>query len=54
LKNNNINSVTVAFMEVPCCGGIVRAAETALQMSGKNIPFSKIRIGINGEADKIQ
>lgn len=54
IKNNNINSITVAFMEVPCCSGIVRAAEAALQASGKNIPLSKIRITINGEADKIQ
>jgi ferredoxin len=53
LQNNNINSVTVAFMEVPCCGGIVRAAEAALAMSGKNIPLHKVRIGINGEADRV-
>lgn len=53
IKNNNINSVTVVFMEVPCCGGIVRAAEAALQMSGKDIPLHKVRISINGEADKI-
>lgn len=53
LSNNNINSVTVAFMEVPCCGGIVMAAERALQMSGKNIPLHKIRITINGEAQKL-
>jgi NAD-dependent dihydropyrimidine dehydrogenase PreA subunit len=53
VKNNSINSVTVAFMEVPCCGGIVMAAERAIQMSGKNIPLSKIRISINGDAQKI-
>jgi NAD-dependent dihydropyrimidine dehydrogenase PreA subunit len=53
LKNNSINSVTVAFMEVPCCGGIVMAAERAVEMSGKNIPLSKIRIKINGEADEL-
>lgn len=53
VKNNNINSVTVAFMEVPCCGGIVMAAERAIQSSGKNIPLSKLRISINGEAEKI-
>ena len=53
MKNNNINSVTVAFMEVPCCGGIVMAAERAVEMSGKNIPLSKIRIKINGEADEL-
>lgn len=54
LKNNDINSITVAFMEVPCCGGIVMAAERAIQMSGKNIPLSKIRISINGDAQKIR
>jgi hypothetical protein len=53
LSNNNINSITVAFMEVPCCGGIVMAAERALQMSGKDIPLHKIRITINGEAQKL-
>lgn len=53
LKNNNINSVTVTFMEVPCCGGIVMAAERAIQMSGKDIPLSKIRVKINGEAEKL-
>lgn len=53
LANNNIKSVTVAFMEVPCCGGIVRAAEQALAESGKNITFTKVRIGINGDAQKV-
>jgi len=53
INNNNINSVTVAFMEVPCCNGIVMAAERAVQMSGKSIPLDKIRISINGEADKV-
>ena len=53
IKNNNIKSVTVAFMEVPCCGGIVRDAETALEMSGKNIPLYGVRVGINGEATRL-
>lgn len=53
IKTNNINSVTVAFMEVPCCGGILRAAEQALADSGKSIPLYKVRIGINGEAQKL-
>lgn len=53
ITSNSIKSVTVAFMEVPCCGGIVRATEEALEVSGKNIPLSKIRININGEADRI-
>lgn len=53
VKNNSIKSVTVAFMEVPCCGGIVRAAETAVQRSGKDIPLYGVRVGINGEATKL-
>ncbi len=53
IRFNNINSITVAFMEVPCCGGIVRAAEQALAESGKPIPLHKVRIGINGDASKL-
>lgn len=52
IENNNIKSVTVAHMEVPCCSGIVRAVELALQSSGKDIPVTRVRIGINGEADR--
>lgn len=47
--NNNINSITVAYMEVPCCGGIVSAVERALQAAGKDVPVNKIKIGIDGE-----
>lgn len=53
IKTNNINSITVAFMEVPCCGGIVRAAEQALADSGKDLPLHKVKISINGEAQKL-
>lgn len=53
VKSNDIKSVTVAFMEVPCCGGIVRAAEQAIADSGKNLPLHKIKISINGEAQKL-
>jgi len=49
-ENNSIKSITVAHMEVPCCSGIVRAVEIALQQSGKAISVNKVRIGINGEA----
>jgi NAD-dependent dihydropyrimidine dehydrogenase PreA subunit len=53
VKTNNIKSVTVAFMEVPCCGGIVRAAEQAIADSGKNLPLRKVKISINGEAQEL-
>ncbi len=48
-KTNSIKSVTVPYMEVPCCFGLVKATEDALQASGKNIPFKKVKIGIRGK-----
>lgn len=39
IKNNNIKSVTVVRMEVPCCGGIVNAVVEALRNSNKIIPW---------------
>jgi ferredoxin len=49
LKNNTIYSLTVATMEVPCCSGLVRIVERAVEMSGANINIKKIVIGIDGE-----
>jgi len=49
LKSNSIKSVTVPYMEVPCCFGLVKAAEDAMKASGKNIPLKKIKISIRGE-----
>lgn len=49
LANNNINSVKILRMEVPCCGGIVNAVKTALIQSGKMIPWSIVIVGTNGE-----
>ncbi len=49
LKENDINSLTVIRMEVPCCGGIVNAVKTALRNSGKVIPWRVVIIGINGQ-----
>ncbi|MGF0033913.1 ATP-binding protein [Bariatricus sp. SGI.154] len=48
IKNNNIKSLTIVRMEVPCCGGIEHAATEALKASGKFIPWQVITIGING------
>ncbi len=48
IKNNNIKSVTVVRMEVPCCGGIEQAAKNALQASGKFIPWQVTTISIDG------
>ena len=48
LKANNIRSVTVARMEVPCCGGIEQAVKTALQNCGKLIPWQVVTISTDG------
>ena len=48
ITNNNIKSVTVARMEVPCCGGIENAVKRALQASGKFIPWRVVTISTDG------
>jgi ferredoxin len=48
IKGNNIKSVTVVRMEVPCCGGIEYAAKKALQNSGKFIPWQVVTIATDG------
>jgi len=49
LKGNNIKSVTVTRMEVPCCGGIENAVIVALQNCEKMIPWQVITISTNGQ-----
>lgn len=48
IKNNDIKSVTIVRMEVPCCGGIENAAKRALQESGKFIPWNVVVISTDG------
>ena len=48
IRNNDIKSVTVVRMEVPCCGGLQRAAENALRNSGKFIPWQIVTISRDG------
>lgn len=48
IANNNIKSVTVTRMEVPCCGGIENAVKRALQASGKFIPWRIVTISTDG------
>lgn len=48
IANNDIKSVTIVRMEVPCCGGLQRAAETALRNSGKFIPWQVVTISRDG------
>lgn len=49
IANNNIKSVAVVRMEVPCCGGIENAVKRALQASGKFIPWQAVTISTSGE-----
>lgn len=48
LANNDIKSVTVVRMEVPCCGGIEQAVRRALQQSNKWIPWQVVTISTDG------
>ena len=48
IANNNIKSVKIVRMEVPCCGGLENAAKRALQASGKFIPWSVVTISTDG------
>ena len=49
ISNNNIKSVTVVRMEVPCCGGIEYAVKRALQASGKFIPWRVVTVSTDGK-----
>ncbi len=48
IANNNIKSVTIVRMQVPCCGGIENATKRALQASGKFIPWRVVTISTDG------
>ena len=48
IANNNIKSLTIVRMEVPCCGGIENAAKQAMQKSGKFIPWQVVTISTDG------
>ena len=48
IRNNDIRSITVVRMEVPCCGGIETAVKIALQDSGKFIPWNVVTIATGG------
>ena len=48
IRTNDISSVTIVRMEVPCCGGLEYAAKTALQASGKFLPWQVVTISTDG------
>lgn len=48
IRENDIKSVTIVRMEVPCCGGLELATKKALQASGKFIPWQVVTISLDG------
>lgn len=52
LRSNDIRSITVARMTVPCCGGLSFAVKTALELSGKEIPLRVVTIGPDGRIQR--
>ena len=48
IRENEIKSVTIVRMEVPCCGGLEHAAKEALRASGKFIPWQVVTISTDG------
>lgn len=49
LRANSIRSLTVLHMEVPCCSGLTRVAQEAIAISGKDMPFEDVTVGLRGE-----
>lgn len=49
IKNNNVKSISVVHMEVPCCFGTESIVEQAIANSGKNIPIKEYTISVQGE-----
>ncbi len=48
IRRNDIKSLSILKMEVPCCGGLAYAAQQALQQSGKEIPWSMTTVSLDG------
>ncbi len=49
ISQNDIQSITVPIMEVPCCRGLGMMAQEAVKQSGKDVPVEIVIIGIDGE-----
>ena len=49
LRFNDVHAVEVAFMEVPCCHGLVRLVSQAIAASGKDVPLALTEVSIQGE-----
>jgi len=49
IEASDLKSIQVLYMEVPCCYGIVHAAQQAIQASGKEVPLEVVKIGVRGD-----
>lgn len=49
IEDAKINTLTLMIMEVPCCGGLVQMAKTALSKSSRKIPLKSIKVGLRGD-----
>jgi hypothetical protein len=46
---NDIKSITIGYMEVPCCAGLLHVVHKALEASGKAIPVDTVKVSVRGE-----
>lgn len=49
LRDNDVKGLTIAHMEVPCCFGLVRVAQEAMRLAGKDLPVRDLTITVQGE-----
>jgi hypothetical protein len=47
--NNDIKSITIGYMEVPCCAGLLHLVRKALEASGKPIPVNTVKVSVQGQ-----
>ena len=52
INNSQINTLTVIVMEVPCCGGLLRMTQKAINEAGRKIPIKNIMVNVKGEIIK--
>lgn len=53
ISNNDIKSITIARMEVPCCGGLQQIVYSAMEKAGKSVPINVMVIGIDGKVQSV-
>ncbi|TRO53958.1 4Fe-4S ferredoxin [Candidatus Bathyarchaeota archaeon] len=53
LRQNQVRSLTVAHMEVPCCSGMDRIAQQAIRVSGKMISLPRLIVSVEGEVTRV-